>query len=682
MPIRKDLANAARVLAMDAVQKAGSGHPGACMGMADMMEVLWNDFLTHNPANPNWPNRDRFVLSNGHASALLYAALHLSGYDLTLDDLKNFRQMDSKTPGHPEFGLTPGVETSTGPLGQGLANAVGMALAEKMLAASFNRDEFNLVDHYTYCFVGDGCLMEGVSHEAAALAGVWKLGKLIVLWDDNGISIDGSVQGWFAEDVRQRFAAYGWHTEEADGHDGEAVKKAIARARKVKDKPSLISCRTIIGWPAPSKQGKAECHGSPLGEEEVEGARRQMGWKFPAFEIPSEIRLGWDARLAGKQAEKKWSKLFEGYEKMFPAEAKAYKDRLKGERAENWAEDVLSLAGDALEEEKDKGKEYSLRSFSRSVLGRIAGAVPALVGGSADLSASVGTAWEGAVSFSADRPEGRYIHYGVREFAMGAIMNGLSLHGGFIPCAGTFLSFADYAKSALRLACLMQRQVIWIFSHDSIGVGEDGATHQPVEQLSALRSIPRLNVWRPCGEVETIAAWLAVAGETGRPSCLVLPRQNLPRPSYKRTVWSESKLMAEPSPAEKAFLTVRRGGYILRECKKGKPDVLLIAAGSEVSLAVAAAEALEAKDIQARVVSMPCAELFDEQEVSWRALVLPPDLRARVAIEAGSADYWRKYVGLDGTVIGMRGFGKSACMNALFQYYGFTVENVVKSVEK
>ncbi|MDR2051516.1 MAG: transketolase [Deltaproteobacteria bacterium] len=682
MPSRKELANAVRVLAMDAVQKAKSGHPGAAMGMADLAEVLWNDFMTHNPANPRWPNRDRFVLSNGHASILLYAVLHLSGYDLGLEELKNFRRLDSLTPGHPEYGITPGVETTTGPLGQGFANAVGMALGEKLLAAEFNREKFNLVDHYTYCIVGDGCLMEGISHEAASLAGLLRLGKLITLWDNNGISIDGPVKGWFADNTLQRFEAYGWQVEEVDGHDPEAVKKALAKARKAKDCPSLISCKTCIACYAPTKEGSASSHGAPLGEEEIEGARRKMGWKYPPFEIPSEIRVGWDARLAGQQAEKKWNKLLENYKLKFPEAGRAYEDRLSGELPPHWREQALELARLAQEGKPEAAGEQSLRSFSRSLLRGLGESLPALIGGSADLTDSVGAKWEGAREITPESSGGNYIHYGVREFAMGAIMNGLSLHGGFIPYAGTFMVFADYAKNALRLSALMGRQVIWVLTHDSIGVGEDGPTHQPVEQLCSLRSIPGLQVWRPCDAVETAAAWINAVRASARPSCIVLPRQNVPGQDRRRAVLSEAKQVDEPSPIEKIILTVRRGGYILRECKKGEPELILLSSGSEVSLAMAAAELLEARDVQVRVVSMPCAEIFDEQEVSWRAAVLPSNVRRRIAVEASMGDWWRKYVGLDGAVVGMRGFGKSAPMNVLYKYYGFTVENVVKVAER
>ncbi len=678
MPSRKELANAVRALAMDAVQKAKSGHPGAPMGMADMAEVLWNDFMVHNPANPKWVNRDRFVLSNGHASMLLYAVLHLTGYDLSIEDIKNFRQLDSKTPGHPEHDITPGVETTTGPLGQGLANAVGMALGEKILAQKYNRDKFSVVDHYTYCFLGDGCLMEGISHEAASLAGTLQLGKLIALWDNNGISIDGPVTGWFTDNTPARFEAYGWHVEEVDGHDGEAIKKALAKARKIKDKPSLISCKTTIACCAPTKQGTASSHGSPLGEDEIEGARKQMGWKYPPFEIPSEVRTGWDARLDGQQAEKKWLKLFEGYKKAYPQEAKEFEMRMDGELPEDWRKTAYELAAAA----QENGKDEATRISSRNAINEIAKYLPSLIGGSADLTGSVGTKWSGAKDITANAPDGNYINYGVREFAMGAIMNGLSLHGGFIPYAGTFMVFSDYAKNAIRMAALMELQVIWVLTHDSIGVGEDGPTHQPIEHLTALRSIPGLNVWRPCDAVETTAAWINAVRSSERPSALSLTRQNLLVQNRKRMVLCEAKQVAEPSPIEKILLTIRRGGYILRECKKGEPELILMATGSEVSLAVAAAEALEARGVQVRVVSMPCQELFDEQEVAWRSKVLPDNVRKRIAIEAASTDWWRKYVGLDGAVIGMRGFGKSAPAGVLFKYYGITADNVVKTAEK
>lgn len=678
MPTRKELANAIRALAMDAVQRAKSGHPGAPMGMADMAEVLWNDFLVHNPANTNWPNRDRFVLSNGHASMLLYAVLHLTGYDLSIEDLRNFRQLGSKTPGHPEYGLTPGVETTTGPLGQGLATAVGLALAEKILAARFNRPDFPIVDHYTYVFAGDGCLMEGISHEACSLAGTLNLGKLIVLWDNNGISIDGEVKGWFAEDTLKRFEAYRWHVEEVDGHDGEAIKKALQKARKITDKPSFISCKTHIACCAPTKQGSAASHGSPLGDEEIAGARRQMGWKYPPFEIPAEIKTAWDARLDGQQAEKKWNKLFDGYRKEYPQEAARYEQLLDGDLPDGWRDGLTELARIAQEE----GLSQATRISSLEALNEIGPCVPRLIGGSADLSGSVGTKWRGATPITPEDAEGNYINYGVREFAMGAIMNGLSLHGGFLPYAGTFLVFSDYAKNAIRLSAMMERQLVWVLTHDSIGVGEDGPTHQPVEQLVSLRSIPGNRVWRPCDMVETAAAWIDALRSADKPACLALSRQNLNVQNRSRMCACPIKQVAEPSAIDVILHTVRRGGYVLRDAPKGPPELILIATGSEVGLAVEAAEALEERGVKVRVVSMPCAELFDAQDVTWRAGVLPPDVTARIAIEAASADYWYKYVGLNGAVIGMRSFGKSAPGNVLLKQFGFTVENVVKTAEK
>lgn len=678
MPTRKDLANAIRVLAMDAVQRAKSGHPGAPMGMADMAEVVWNDFLAHNPANPKWHNRDRFVLSNGHASMLLYAVLHLSGYDLAIEDLRNFRQLNSKTPGHPEYGMTPGIETTTGPLGQGIATAVGMALAEKNLAARFNKPKFPIVDHYTYVFAGDGCLMEGISHEACSLAGTLKLNKLIVLWDNNGISIDGAVKGWFAEDTLKRFQAYGWHVEEVDGHDGEAIKKALQKAKRVKDKPCFISCKTHIACHAPTKQDTAASHGSPLGDEEIEGARRQMGWKFPAFEIPTEVKNEWDARIAGQQAEKKWTKLFEGYRKSYPDEAKLYDRLMDGELDPDWREKVIEMAQKA----QTEGLSQASRVSSLNILNELGQTVPKLIGGSADLSGSVGTRWKGVKDITPDDAGGNYVNYGVREFAMGAMMNGMALHGGFIPYAGTFLVFSDYAKNAIRLSAMMEQQVVWVLTHDSIGVGEDGPTHQPVEQLVSLRSIPDNRVWRPCDMVETAAAWIDAIRTVDKPSCLVLSRQNLEVQNRSRMCACGVKQVNEPSEIEKTLYTIRRGGYVLRDPQKGGPELIIIATGSEVGLAVEAAEALEERGVNVRVVSMPCAEVFDSQDVSWRSSVLPPGIKARIAVEAAHADYWTKYVGLDGAVIGMRSFGKSAPGNVLFNHYGFTVDNVVKTAEK
>ncbi|MDR2892582.1 MAG: transketolase [Deltaproteobacteria bacterium] len=679
MSTRKELANAVRFLAMDAIQKAGSGHPGAPLGMADMAETLWNDFMVHNPANPGWWNRDRFVLSNGHASMLLYAVLYLTGYDLTLEDLKKFRQLDSKTPGHPEHGLTPGVETTTGPLGQGLATAVGMALAEKMLAAKYNREGLPVVDHYTYVFMGDGCLMEGISHEAGSLAGTLGLGKLIALWDNNGISIDGQVQPWFSENTLARFEAYGWHTEDVDGQDGEAVKKAIARARKITDKPSLISCRTAIGYGAPTKAGSASCHGSPLGEEEIEGARKLLGWKHPPFDIPAEIRSAWDAKLEGQQAEKKWNNLLKKYEQAEPQLAEEFEKRMNGDFPAGWRQTLTDL----LEKTQAAGGQEATRNSSKKILDVLGPLFPALVGGSADLTGSVCTKWNGAKDVTPQDFDGNYLYYGVREFAMGAIMNGLALHGGFIPYGGTFLIFSDYAKSAIRLSGLMEQRVIWVLTHDSIGVGEDGATHEPVEQLGMLRLTPGVRVWRPADSVETIVAWLDALRHKDSPTCLALSRQNLPVLDRTKYHPCEPEGPGETcTPAETMLASIKTGGYILREATGGDPQAIIIATGSEVSLAVAAAEALEEKKLRVRVVSMPCAEAFDAQDVAWRCKVLPTNVRARLAIEAGAVDWWRKYVGLDGAVIGMRGFGKSAPGKVLFNHFGFTVENVVKTVEK
>lgn len=678
MPTRKELANAVRALAMDAVQKAKSGHPGAPMGMADMAEVLWNDFMVHNPANPGWFNRDRFVLSNGHASMLLYSVLHLSGYDLSIEDLKNFRQLNSKTPGHPEYGVTPGVETTTGPLGQGIANAVGMAIAEKILAQTYNREGFPLVDHFTYVFMGDGCLMEGISHEVSSLAGTLGLGKLIVFWDNNGISIDGQVQGWFSEDVVARYKAYGWHVEEVDGHDGEAIKKAVAKARKVLDKPSLIACKTTIAFGAPTKAGSEKSHGSPLGEEEIEGARKLLGWKYPPFEIPEEIRQGWDARLSGQQAEKKWNKLYDDYKKSFPAEADEFEKRMSGELSPEFR---LKMYDFALQAQKDGGSEASRKS-SQNTINLAAPLIPAMLGGSADLAGSILTHWNDAKDISKENFAGNFLYYGVREFGMGAIMNGIALHGGFIPFSGTFLVFSDYAKNAIRLSAMMHKRVIWVLTHDSIGVGEDGPTHQPVEQVSALRAIPGVHVWRPCDKVETVAAWVNSIRNSKATSCMALSRQNLPVMPRDKTVMTELTMQQNPSEAEVLMKTIRRGGYILRECKGGEPEAILIATGSEVSLAVEAAEVLEGKGVKVRVVSMPCAELFDQQDITWRSKVLPSCVRARVAVEAAAEDYWRKYVGLDGAVVGMHSFGQSAPANVLMNYFGFTVDNVVKTVER
>lgn len=662
MPDRKTLANAIRALSMDAVEKAQSGHPGAPMGMAAMAEVLWNDFMRHNPANPAWANRDRFVLSNGHASMLLYSVLHLSGYDLPLDEIKRFRQLGSRTPGHPEHGLTPGVEATTGPLGQGIAMAVGMALAEKMLAAHFNREGFPVVDHHTYVFLGEGCLMEGVSSEACSLAGTLGLGKLIALFDQNGISIDGKVTGWFTEDVPARYKAYGWHViPDVDGQDAASIKRAIAKARKVTDKPSLICCRTVIGQGSPSKAGSEKSHGAPLGAEDIAGARKALGWSHGPFEIPDDVRKAWDARRKGKAAEKSWNALFESYAKAHPALAAELARRMEAKLPEAWGKEVDAL----ISQFQNAAESLATRTSSRNVLNALAGAkLPELLGGAADLSSSVNTQWAGAKLVTRDNADGQYIAYGVREFAMGCMMNGFALHGGFIPYAGTFLVFSDYARPAIRLSALMKQRVIWVLTHDSIGVGEDGPTHQPVEQIPSLRLIPGLDVWRPCDAAESAVAWKMAVTRADGPSCLALSRQNLP---------------AMPRDA-KTLAAIQRGGYVLRDCK-GTPEAIILATGSEVGLAVDAAAALEKKGRKVRVVSMPCADRFEAQDADWKELVLPKAVTARVAVEATAVDWWRKYVGLSGAVVGMESFGESAPGKDLFAHFGFTADHVVKTVE-
>jgi transketolase len=666
MPTRKELANAIRFLSMDAVEKAKSGHPGAPMGMADMAEVLWNDFLKHNPENPKWPDRDRFVLSNGHASMLLYSLLHLSGYDLSMEDIKAFRQFHSKTPGHPEYGLTPGVETTTGPLGQGIATAVGMALAERMLAEEFNRDGHAIVDHHTYVFMGDGCMMEGLSHEAASLAGTLGLNKLIVLWDDNGISIDGPVRNWFADDTPARFKAYGWQViAGVDGHDSAALKKAIAKARKEAGKdggrPTLICCRTTIAFGSPNKAGSAQTHGSPLGEEEINAARKLLGWTSPPFEIPAAIKSAWDARKKGKAAETRWNERFRDYAAAYPELADEFNRRMSGELPKGWDK----LLDDHMAAVQKAGEAKASRISSKETLDAVAPAIPELLGGSADLTGSVGTLWKGAKTVTPDDFSGRYLSYGVREFCMSCMMNGLALHGGYIPYAGTFLVFADYAKNAVRLSCLMRQRVIYVYTHDSIMLGEDGPTHQPVEQLAMLRLIPDMQVWRPCDAVETAAAWKSALGRKDGPTCLILSRQNLP------VVPRDARTLAN----------IARGGYVAKDSKGGAPEVILIATGSEVSLALAASEALEKKGRRTRVVSMPSAEVFEAQDRDWRESVLPHDVRVRVAIEAASADWWRKYVGLDGRVVGMHSFGESAPGAAVYDYFGFKVDRILEEVK-
>ena len=663
MPTRTELANAVRFLAMDAVEKANSGHPGAPMGMADMAEVLWNDFLKHNPANPAWHDRDRFVLSNGHASMLLYSVLYLSGYALSLDDLRSFRQLHSRTPGHPEHHLTPGVETTSGPLGQGIAAAVGMALAERLLAEEFNRDGFEIVNHFTYVFLGDGCLMEGLSHEAASLAGTLGLGKLVALWDDNGISIDGEVKNWFADNTPARFKAYGWHVvEDVDGQDGEAVKKAIAKARKEKDKPSLICCKTTIAYGSPGKSGSAKSHGSPLGAEEIAAARKQLNWPHPPFDIPVDIKSAWDAKKKGEAAESRWNKLFAKYSVAHPELAAEFSRRMKGDLPDNWEKALL----EHMQFVQKNGEPKASRISSKETLDVLAPLIPELLGGSADLTGSVGTKWNGVKAVTPGDFSGRYISYGVREFCMGCMMNGMALHGGFIPYAGTFLVFADYAKSAIRLSSLMKLRLVWVLTHDSIMVGEDGPTHQPVEQLGMLRLIPGMHVWRPCDSVEAAAAWRSALLRKDGPTCLALSRQNLP------VAQRDSKTMSH----------IERGGYILRDSKNGAAEIILIATGSEVPLALDAQEALEKKGKRVRVVSMPCAELFEAQDREWREMVLPHNIHARVAVEAASSDWWRKYVGLDGRVVGMRSFGESAPGSAVYEHFGFSVDTVIAAAKQ
>ncbi|XWJ88700.1 transketolase [Phytobacter ursingii] len=658
---RKELANAIRALSMDAVQKANSGHPGAPMGMADIAEVLWNDFLKHNPTDPTWYDRDRFILSNGHASMLLYSLLHLSGYDLSLDELKNFRQLHSKTPGHPEIGYTPGVETTTGPLGQGLANAVGLAIAERTLAAQFNHPNHEIVDHYTYVFMGDGCLMEGISHEVSSLAGTLGLGKLIGFYDHNGISIDGETEGWFTDDTARRFEAYHWHVvHEIDGHDPEAVKKAILEAQSVKDKPSLIICRTVIGFGSPNKAGKEESHGAALGEEEVALTRQKLGWKYPAFEIPKEIYKAWDARESGEKAQQAWKEKFAAYEKAYPDLAAEFKRRLSGELPENWEQTTQAY----IEKLQAEPAKIATRKASQNALNTMGPVLPELLGGSADLAPSNLTIWSGSHSLKED-PAGNYIHYGVREFGMTAIANGIAHHGGFVPYTATFLMFVEYARNAARMAALMKARQIMVYTHDSIGLGEDGPTHQAVEQLASLRLTPNFSTWRPCDQVEAAVGWkLAVERHTG-PTALILSRQNL----------------AQMDRTPEQVKAIAKGGYILKDTD-GKPDIILIATGSEVEITVKAAEKLTQEGHKVRVVSLPSTDIFDAQDEQYRESVLPSDVSARVAVEAGIADYWYKYVGLKGAIVGMTGYGESAPADKLFPYFGFTVENVVEKAKR
>lgn len=651
---RRTLANAVRALSMDAVQQANSGHPGAPMGMADIAEVLWRDHLRHNPANPEWPDRDRFVLSNGHGSMLLYSLLHLTGYDLPLDELKRFRQLHSKTPGHPEYGYAPGIETTTGPLGQGLANAVGLALAERTLAAQFNRPGHAIVDHHTYAFVGDGCLMEGISHEVCSLAGTLGLGKLIVFYDDNGISIDGEVEGWFTDDTPARFRAYGWQVIEAvDGHDATAIHAALQDARQG-DRPSLICCRTTIGFGSPNKAGSHHCHGAPLGDDEIAATREALDWPHAPFEVPEAIRMAWDARDAGAALERDWQQRFEAYRNGHPVLAAEFERRQAGELPPNWK----TLSRELLHRCQQQGRTLASRKSSQQVLEALGPVLPELLGGSADLAPSNLTQWSGSQPVSAEAG-GNYIHYGVREFGMSAIMNGLALHGGFIPYGGTFLMFMEYARNAVRMAALMGIRNIFVYTHDSIGLGEDGPTHQPIEQIASLRQTPNMETWRPCDETETAAAWCAALERTDGPSALIFSRQDLPAQTR------DAKQLGD----------IGRGGYILRDCS-GTPELILLATGSEVALAQAAVDRLSEAGLAVRVLSLPCVERFAKQDQAYRDAVLPPAVRARVAIEMAQPDGWYRWVGLDGTVIGMETFGESAPAADLFEHFGFTAERV------
>nr|VFK33955.1 MAG: transketolase [Candidatus Kentron sp. MB]VFK76522.1 MAG: transketolase [Candidatus Kentron sp. MB] len=664
---RRKLANAIRALSIDAIQQANSGHPGAPLGMADVAEVLWNDFLRHNPGNPLWPDRDRFVLSNGHSSMLLYSLLHLSGYDLPIEEIRNFRQLHAKTPGHPEYGRTPGVETTTGPLGQGLGNAVGMAMAERMLAARFNREGHTIVDHDTYVIVGDGCLMEGISHEACSLAGLHGLGKLIVLYDDNGISIDGEVAAWFADNTPKRFEAYGWHTiPDVDGHDPAAIHSAIASARREADRPSLICCKNTIGWGSPNKQGTEKCHGAALGEQEAALTREAIGWSYEPFVIPDDIYAAWDARGTGEGREANWRERFAVYRLDHPELAAELERRIRGRLPEAWTE----TAGAFLTSVGEKKENVATRKASQAALDAYGKALPELVGGSADLTESNLTKWSGAGVFDREHPEGNYLFYGVREFGMCAINNGISLHGGFIPYGGTFLMFCEYALNALRMAALMGIRNIFVYSHDSIAVGEDGPTHQPVEQIANLRRIPNMHLWRPCDALESAVAWRSAIEREDGPTCLVFTRQVVAHKEF-------------PDVSVRASRDddMARGGYVRQDCE-GAIDAILIATGSETPLAMEAAQVLAEKGRRVRVVSMPCTHVFDKQPESYREAVLPSAVRARVVVEAGLTDGWHRYVGPQGRIIGIDTFGESAPCDVAFRYFGFTVEKVVEAVEE
>ncbi len=659
---RKQLANAIRALSMDGGQKANAGHPGAPMGMADIAEVLWRSHLNHNPQTPNWADRARFVLSNGPGSMLIYSLLHLSGYELSIDDLKNFRQLHSKTPGHPEYGYAPGIETTTGPLGQGITNAVGMAIAEKALAAQFNKPGHDIVDHFTYVFMGDGCLMEGISHEACSLAGTLGLGKLIAFWDDNGISIDGHVEGWFSDDTPKRFEAYGWHVIPAvDGHDADAINAAIEAAKAETSRPTLICTKTIIGFGSPNKAGSHDCHGAPLGNDEIKAARAFLGWELAPFEIPADIYAAWDAKQAGASKEAAWNEKFAAYAKAYPAEAAEYKRRVAGELPANWeaatSEIIANLQANPANIASRKASQNALEAFGKLL--------PEFMGGSADLAPSNLTMWSGSKSLTAEDATGNYIHYGVREFGMTAIINGIALHGGFVPYGATFLMFMEYARNAMRMAALMKVQNIQVYTHDSIGLGEDGPTHQPVEQIASLRMTPNMSTWRPCDQVESAVAWKLAIERKDAPSALIFSRQNLAQ---------------QPRSAEQVA-NIAKGGYILKDCA-GQPELILIATGSEVELAVAAYEQLSAEGKAVRVVSMPSTDAFDKQDAAYREAVLPAAVTKRIAIEAGIADFWYKYVGFGGRIIGMTSFGESAPAGELFKLFGFTTENVVKQAKE
>ncbi|OCH62596.1 transketolase [Aliivibrio fischeri] len=658
---RKHLANAIRALSMDGVQQANSGHPGAPMGMADIAEVLWRSHLNHNPANPKWADRDRFILSNGHGSMLIYSLLHLSGYELSIDDLKNFRQLHSKTPGHPEYGYAPGVETTTGPLGQGITNAVGMAMAEKALAAQFNKEGHDIVDHFTYTFMGDGCLMEGISHEACSLAGTLGLGKLIAFWDDNGISIDGEVEGWFSDDTPKRFEAYGWHVIPAvDGHDSDAINAAI-EAAKADPRPTLICTKTIIGFGSPNKQGTHDCHGAPLGADEIKAAKAQLGWEHGAFEIPQEVYAEWDAKETGAAKEASWNEKFAAYEAAYPELAAEFTRRVNGDLPKEWEEKASAIIGEL----QANPANIASRKASQNALEAFGAMLPEFMGGSADLAPSNLTMWSGSKSLEANDFSGNYIHYGVREFGMTAIMNGIALHGGFVPYGATFLMFMEYARNAMRMAALMKVQNIQVYTHDSIGLGEDGPTHQPVEQIASLRLTPNMSTWRPCDQVESAVAWkLAIERKDG-PSALIFSRQNL----------------AQQERDTEQLANIAKGGYILKDCD-GQPELILIATGSEVELAVEAAAQLTAEGKAVRVVSMPSTDAFDKQDEAYREAVLPSAVTKRIAIEAGIADFWYKYVGFGGKIIGMTTFGESAPADELFKMFGFTTENVLNTAKE